>query len=183
MPLRAGSLEALRADPGERAEQYRAVGIFITQHCHVLLALWDGNGEEMAAGGSAEVVSFKRNGVPLPISGSPRMSLDASEGGPGIEIVTPRMKEASAPEQVAVRPWGRQVIKRYRGGMLRRGWRRLATFAAHVLHREVADERSKLPTAERVELEAWEHFASLIDLTCRFNRDAAALARTPDGAA
>jgi hypothetical protein len=181
MPLQGRSLQAIAADHKLRAEQYRAVGIFITQHCHVLLALWDGNAEEMAAGGSAEVVSFKRDGIPLIVSGSPRTSLDASEVGPVIEIVTPRVKETNAADRVALRPWGRGVIRRYRGGIIRRGWRRLAAFAGHILHREVADPRSKLPPAQRRELEGWEHFASLIDLTCHFNRDAAAFAGRPAG--
>src|SRR6516164_1664663 len=65
MPLRGTSLEAVRTDRAKRAEQYRAVGIFITQHCHVLLALWDGDAANPAAGGSAEVVGFKRDGIPL----------------------------------------------------------------------------------------------------------------------
>src|SRR5262245_5965511 len=83
MPFTSGnSREAVRADGKKRAEQYRAVGVFITQHCHVLLALWDGSDEDMAAGGSAEVVTFKRKGIPLTISWSPRASLDASEVGP-----------------------------------------------------------------------------------------------------
>ena len=115
MPLHA-SLEAIRADGKKRAEQYRAVGIFITQHCHVLLALWDGDDQDMAAGGTAEVVTFKRGGIPLMVSGSPRASLDASEVGPVIEIVTPRMKETSSAKEVAIRPWGRAVITRHRGG-------------------------------------------------------------------
>jgi hypothetical protein len=182
MPLQGRSLELIAKDGRQRAEQYRAVGIFITQHCNALLALWDGNEGKIAAGGSAEVVTFKRDGIPLIVSGSPRMSLDASEIGPVIEILTPRLKEASAVSQVAVLPWGREVIGQYRGGIVRRGWHRLAAFAAHVLHREVADERSKLPTAERRKLEAWEQFGSLIGLTYHFNRDAAALASNPDGA-
>jgi hypothetical protein len=183
MPLQGRSLELIAKDSRQRAEQYRGVGIFITQHCNVLLALWDGNDGKIAAGGSAEVVTFKRDGIPLIVSGSPRMSLDASEIGPVIEILTPRLKEASAVSEVAVLPWGREVIRQYRGGIVRRGWHRLAAFAAHVVHREIADERSKLPTAERRKLEAWEQFGSLIDLTYHFNRDAAALASKPDGAA
>ena len=144
MPLYAGSLEAIRADGKNRAEQYRAVGIFITQHCHVLLALWDGDDQDMAAGGTAEVVTFKRGGIPLRVSGSPRASLDASEIGPVIEIVTPRMKETSSAKEVAVRPWGRAVITHYRGGITRRSWRAVAGFVAHLLRREVEDERGKL---------------------------------------
>jgi hypothetical protein len=181
MPL-LDTPEAVRADPQARAAQYRAVGIFINQHCHVLLALWDGDSKDMAAGGTAEVVTFKRNGIPLTVSGSARESLDASEIGPVIEVVTPRVKESSAADRVAVRPWGRAVIARYRGGALRRGLRSIAAFLAHVFGREFGDERSKLPTDQRWELESWESFEALIGLTRRFNQDAARLAGSVDGA-
>ncbi len=183
IPLHGTSLETLRADRQKRAEQYRAVGIFITQHCHVLLALWDGDDKDMAAGGSAEVVTFKRGGIPLIVSGSPRASLDASEIGPVIDIVTPRVKETSATDQVAVRPWGKAVIRRYRGGVIRRGWRRVAEFVAHLSRREIEDERPSLPIKDRRELETWESFEALIDLTRHFNREAASLAKKPDGPA
>src|SRR5262249_55880228 len=119
MPLYGKSLEAVQTDPAQRAAQYRKVGIFINQHCHVLLALWDGNDKDMAVGGTAEVVSIKRNGLPFAISGSARESLDASEIGPVIEVVTPRMKQTGSVDGVAVRPWGPAVIARYRGGVLR----------------------------------------------------------------
>jgi hypothetical protein len=183
MPLHAASLEAIRADGKKRAEQYRAVGIFITQHCHVLLALWDGDGEDMATGGTAEVVTFKRGGIPLMVSGSPRASLDASEIGPVLEIVTPRMKETSSAKEVAVRPWGRAVITHYRGGIIQRTWRNVAGFVAHLLRREVEDERGKLSPNDRRELETWENFEALIDLTVKFNRDAAPIEISTDGPA
>jgi hypothetical protein len=181
MPLHA-SLEEIRSDPAKRAEQYREVGIFIDQHCHVLLALWDGDEKDIAVGGSAEVVMFKRNGLPFTVSGSARESLDASEIGPVIEVVTPRVKETSRPAEVAVRPWGRAVIAHYRGGVLRRGLRKIAAFMAHVLHREFADERSKLPLDQRRELESWESFDALLGLARRFNQDAARLAGSADDA-
>src|SRR5712691_11464799 len=213
MPLHGTSLEALRADRKKRAEQYRAVGIFIAQHCHVLLALWDGNNDNMAMGGSAEVVAFKRHGVPLRVSGSPRAdepgsggvsgartlewprwplaslasaaraSLDASEVGPVIDIITPRMKDASTADQVAVRPWGRDIIRRHHGGIIRRAWHHAAAFVAHLFRRELHDARSGLPVAERRELETWENFEALIDLTRKFNRDADRLAATSRGPA
>jgi hypothetical protein len=50
MPLHAASLELLRTDQEKRNEQYRVLGIFIIQHCHVLLALWDGNDNDMSQG-------------------------------------------------------------------------------------------------------------------------------------
>jgi hypothetical protein len=184
MPLQQGStLEALRTDQARRNEQYRALGIFITQHCHVLLALWDGNDKEMSPGGTAEVVTFKRAGIPLMVSGSPRASLDASEIGPVIEVTTPRVKEASTATEINVRPWGKDVIRRHRGGTLQRAWRYLATFIAHVFRRELEPERSKLAAQERHELETWENFTALIELTRQFNRDAAALTRAANGEA
>ena len=98
-----------------------------------------------------------------------------------IELVTPRMKETSTADKVMVRRWGREVIKRYRGGIIRRFLRHVAAFFAHFFHREFGDERSKLPIDERRELESWESFGVLIRLTRRFNRDAAALASSTDG--
>src|SRR5262249_24623274 len=74
MPFVAGSsLEAVRSDHTKRNEQYRAVGLYITQHCNVLVALWDGNDKNPAAGGTAEVVSFKRRGIPMAVSNSARI--------------------------------------------------------------------------------------------------------------
>jgi hypothetical protein len=137
----------------------------------------------MAAGGTAEVVTFKRNGIPLAVSGSARESLDASEVGPAIEVVTPRMKDTSRAKEVVVRPWGRAIIKRHRGGIIRRGLRHVAAFLAHFFHRDFGDARSKLPIDQRRELEAWESFEALIKLTRRFNRDVAVLAGSADGPA
>jgi hypothetical protein len=183
MPLHGGSLELIRSDAKKRAEQYRAVGVFIAQHCHVLLALWDGDRKDVAAGGTAEVVSFKRDGVPLTVSGSARACLDGTEIGPVIEVQTPRMKEGSAPDRIVVRPWGRAVIQRYRGGGIRRIWRVLAGFVGNVLRRHIEDKSAKLSAAHRHELETWENFEALIDLTRKFNRDAASIAGAPKGPA
>jgi hypothetical protein len=181
MPLQA-SLEAVRTDRQKRNAQYRAVGIFITQHCHVLLALWDGDDKDMSAGGTAEVVQYKREGIPLLVSGSPRASLDASEIGPVIEVVTPRMKETSAAEAISVRPWGKAVVGKFGGGLLRRGWRNVVSFVAHLCWRELSDERAKLTATERCALETWENFQALIELNRQFNADAAGLAQEPNGA-
>jgi hypothetical protein len=183
MPLQGVSIEALRADQDKRNAQYRALGIFIVQHCHVLLALWDGNEIESSPGGSAEVVTFKRDGIPLKVSGSPHMSLDASEIGPVIEIQTPRMKAANGTVEIFVRPWGKDVIRRHHGSTFRRTCRAAATFVAYLLWREARDERFKLPARERQELASWENFEVLIGLNRQFNEDAAFLSKRPDGSA
>jgi hypothetical protein len=181
MPLQGASLEAIRVDQDKRNAQYRALGIFIVQHCHVLLALWDGNEIEPSPGGSAEVVMFKRDGIPLAVSRSARLSLDASEIGPVIEILTPRMKNANGSIEIAVRPWGKDVIGRYRGGALRRSRRAASSFIAHFFGRELDHERSKMSDRERREFAAWENFEVLIDLDRHFNEDAASLLLRPDG--
>ncbi len=173
------SLAAVRVDAAKRGQQYRAAGLFIAQHANVLVALWDGNGAAMAPGGTAEVVAFKRRGIPLDIAGSARASLDASEIGPVIHVITPRRKETSAAQEVSVRPWGRAVIRRHHGGLPQRALRAAGVFIATVLGRDVADKRETLPDDERRELEAWETFAALTALTRTFNRDAAQLTLPP----
>src|SRR5262245_19261279 len=151
------SLDAVRADAAKREEQYRAVGLFIAQHANVLIALWDGGGA-MAPGGTAEVVAFKRRGIPLDIAGSARASLDASEIGPVIHVVTPRGKHTSAAEEVSVRPWGRAVYRHGDGTLPRRVLRAAQAFVANVLGRDSADRRERLSDDERCELETWETF-------------------------
>src|SRR5262245_5061167 len=177
------SLDAVRADPAKREEQYRAVGLFIAQHANVLIALWDGGGGAMAPGGTAEVVAFKRRGIPLDIAGSARASLDASEIGPVIHVVTPRRKETSAAEAVSVRPWGRAVYRHGDDTLPQRLLQTAEAFAANVLGRDIAERREQLSDDERRELEAWEAFEALTRLTRTFNSDAAQLtAPGPDRA-
>ncbi|KGM53309.1 hypothetical protein N800_07920 [Lysobacter daejeonensis GH1-9] len=62
LPLRRGSsLEAV-AQPGlARDQQYAQAGIFVSSHCHILLALWDGRDSDRL-GGTAQVVRFHLHG-------------------------------------------------------------------------------------------------------------------------
>ncbi len=177
------SLEAVRSNPKQRGEQYRAVGLFIIQHCNVLIAIWDGDESNMAAGGTAEVVKFARQGIPLEVSRSARASLDGSEIGPVIHVVAPRRKEGSPAGEVAVARWGRAVVRHHRGGPLTRACGHVGRFAGRLFGIERADIRAALPDAERRELDAWETFAVLIALTRQFNREAALLATAGRGAA
>ncbi len=169
------SLEAVRTSSEQRAQQYRAVGLFITQHCNVLIAIWDGDESNMAIGGTAEVVKFTREGIPLEVSRSARASLDGAEIGPVIHVLAPRRKEGSPAGRVAVQAWGRAVIRRSRGGALKRGRAALGGFAGHLFGAEAAADRAKLSDAQRRDLDAWETFAVLITLTRQFNREAASL--------
>ena len=134
--------ENVRDDPVCRAKQYRAVGVFIVQQCNVLIALWDGN-DDRAMGGTAEVVAFKREGIPLSVSRTAGNSLDGSEIGPVIHLVTPRMKTGTAATRVSVLPWGPDVASKPSNG-----------------------------TEPQDEVSAWETFVALSALTREFNTDA-----------
>src|SRR5215813_10059037 len=150
------SLATVRADAAKREEQYRAVGLFIAQHANVLIALWDGDGGPMSPGGTAEVVAFKRRGIPLEIAGSARAGLDASEIGPVIHVVTPRAKHRSTAEEVSVRPWGRAVYSQSHGTLPQRVLRAAQVFGGNVFGRDIDDQRERLSDDERRELETWE---------------------------
>jgi hypothetical protein len=174
MPFTSGnSIEAVRSDPNKRAEQYRAIGLFIVQNCDVLIALWDGSEKDMAVGGTGEVVTFKREGIPLAVSRSALASLDGSEIGPVIHILTPRMKAGSPASAVAIGPWGIEIVNRHRGGRFQRRFDGAKAFCAKLLRR--GEKATSLSPQEKHNLDAWEVFATLAALTHEFNNEAVAL--------
>jgi len=71
-----------------REKRYRAVGVFLAQQSHLVLALWDGQTTASTAGTSA-VVHLKLEGP----SGMPEAGLrplDAEDGGPVYHVHAPR---------------------------------------------------------------------------------------------
>jgi hypothetical protein len=98
-----------------------------------------------------------------------------------IHVVTPRKKLGSSSSTVGVRAWGRDIIKLHRGGTIRRLLQWAADSVAYLLGREPKDVTYGLPPESRLELEAWETFGNLIDLTREFNNEAAALTTTENG--
>ena len=65
LPLQPGSTPESVAVPGlARDRQYAQAGLFVSSHCHVLLALWDGQ-ESGRLGGTAQVVRFHLHGDPM----------------------------------------------------------------------------------------------------------------------
>jgi hypothetical protein len=156
------SLEAVRTFGEKRSLQYRRAGVFIVRHCDVLIALWDGTIDQ-GTGGTAEVVHFKRHGIPLDASGSARASLDAPEMGPVIHIVTPRAIREGTATAVSVPSWGAKLVKR-----------------------EI-DAARKRPSAKR-EIDAlktdhrlWEFFQASIKQSRKFNRAAVRLLASEAG--
>jgi hypothetical protein len=174
------SLEAVRGDTEKRAEQYRAVGLFIIRHCDILIALWDGDPRDLGAGGTGEVVRFKRDGIPLVVSGSTHDSLDQPEVGPVIHVVTPRRKIGSPASQVSVQPWGEEIIRRHRGNARHRVFNGLRESVAKLLGTTPEPSLTSPSDQESRDLETWENFGQLIGLTHQFNLEAATLEVSPE---
>jgi hypothetical protein len=156
-----------------RALQYREVGLFIVRHCHVLIALWDGDVSNMAVGGTAEVVRFKRDGIPLDVATSVRASLDAPEMGPVIHILTPRAKSSAPDMDVRIDRWGTGFVDWYRKSRPRPDHAAGGTPAATGVQR--SGEQLTAEVRERRQFESWEALATKAALTRRFNREAAKL--------
>lgn len=61
-PARGSNLDQI-SEPGEaRNRQYAQVGVFLSAHCHVLLAIWDGK-YSAELGGTGQVVKFHHDDV------------------------------------------------------------------------------------------------------------------------
>jgi hypothetical protein len=62
LPLRQGKhIDDVAAYGSARDAQYAQAGIFVSSHCHILLALWDGKPSDQL-GGTAQVVHFHLHG-------------------------------------------------------------------------------------------------------------------------
>ena len=170
IPLAAGSTEnGVKVFGPERDRQYREAHRFIAQHCHVLIALFDGNDDDITVGGAAESVRFNRHGIPSGIRGSAQSGLDGSEIGPVIQIVTPRKAVKTTASEVKVVPWGAKVK-----GASARGLGKLAgkgsTGKGAGAPSEVTDDDARA-------VRAWDQFRAVAALTTRFNREARARAQ------
>ncbi len=85
--------EEMPAQGDFRNHAYRQAGIYVSSHCHILLALWDGRPGEYGCG-TAEAVGFALEGVCSPENGLPVR--DA--GNTAVwHVFTPREKDESGP--------------------------------------------------------------------------------------
>src|SRR5262249_51167357 len=82
------SVEQMR-DHECRNQQYKNVGRYVAQHCHILLALWDGQ-EKQAEGGTSQIVNMKLRVSTPDATPDADIVLNAPELGPVIHVVTPR---------------------------------------------------------------------------------------------
>jgi hypothetical protein len=165
IPLAVGSTESgVRVFGPERDRQYREANLFIARHCHVLIALYDGNDDDITVGGAAETVKFNRDGIPGGILESAHSALDGAEIGPVIHVVTPRKAVKTTASEVRVVPWGNKAK-----GASPRGLGRVLTGAA-------AKKPADLTVEEARSARAWTQFRAIAALTTRFNREAKARA-------
>ena len=103
--LAAGESTAL---PGAaRDRQYAQAGMFVSSHCHVLLALWDGR-ESDRLGGTAQVVRYHLHGALY--GDAERRHAAASLLGPDQENVVFHVPVARQGEEGAVQGQGRWLV-------------------------------------------------------------------------
>lgn len=97
--LLAASARVVVTSPS-REHGYVAVGRFITQYSHLVVAFWDGTSSR-GAGGTADVIHMRLTGEVL------SSSIDAvpylPDIGPVVQIVTPRASEPRPNEAFAIR--------------------------------------------------------------------------------
>ena len=84
--------EEMPAQGDFRNHAYRQAGIYVSSHCHILLALWDGRPGEYGCG-TAEAVGFALEGVCGPENGLP-----VRHAGNTLvwHVITPRGEDESA---------------------------------------------------------------------------------------
>jgi len=78
----------------DRRMLYANCGAYIARRSFELIALWDGK-ESSKIGGTAEVVGFRLDGIPMPYAPEER-AYDPSLCGPVIQIFTPRGRDEAA---------------------------------------------------------------------------------------
>ncbi|MBX7247307.1 MAG: hypothetical protein K1X53_17565 [Candidatus Sumerlaeaceae bacterium] len=94
----------VRKDSEARDQQYVQVGAYIAQHSQILLALWNGLDPNLP-GGTAQIVKFKREGIPEQWS-SRHSPLDPVDTGPVYHLLTPRQKTS----ELAGKPYELRVL-------------------------------------------------------------------------
>jgi hypothetical protein len=101
LPFTPGNTADLAREHGHnRDRQYAQLGVFLSAHCHVLLALWDGR-DSGELGGTAAVVNFHQNdmmpGYTSRAAASQRMLAD-DESDLVYHIVCSRDRPGGAPQ-------------------------------------------------------------------------------------
>ena len=123
LPTVPGEGDAATAGPA-RDRQYSQLGVFISSHCQLLLALWDGQAGD-GIGGTADVVAFHLHGeMPgLPAGDAPPNLLADDDSDLVFHVHAPRSRESGA----AARPprWLLRAAEHPGGDPMPEGYRRL----------------------------------------------------------
>jgi len=184
MPLAPGSsLDDIKTFGPKRDLQYREANLFIAQHCHVLIALWNGDERDPAIGGTAEMIGYKRHGIPLHVSASARAGIDCIECGQVIHVVANRSNSNSAPRPSGIRPWVGNAGVAPRSDVARRALHVFAEFIFLLFGFSAPRGSAKLSATEARERDAWADFKDLTTLTRRFNEESTGLAFSRHGPA
>lgn len=90
------------APEADRNHAYAAAGAFVVSHSEILIALWDGNEDEMR-GGTSQIVRFALRGVPADYLSRSREALRSNETGAVYHI--PVRRQSSTPKPEAQPAW------------------------------------------------------------------------------
>ena len=95
LPLAEGNTEKNIATEEARKKQYSALGQYLVDHCHILIALWDGKDSGLD-GGASWVVNLQLGKLQPPKlqrrgEADDEGLLDPPDAGPVYHIVTPRL--------------------------------------------------------------------------------------------
>ena len=100
LPLLPGATPRSIVEPGTaRTRQYAQVGVFLSAHCHVMLAIWDGK-ESDRLGGTASTVRFHQHDVMpgyTPRVTSSKLNLTEDESDLVYHVVCSRDRPDGAP--------------------------------------------------------------------------------------
>jgi hypothetical protein len=95
--MRSSADSAITTHGPARDLLYLDAGAYVVRHCHVLIALWDGEtADPEPVGGTSQIVRYRLNGLPEPYAQMPN-PLDAAAAGPVIHVVTPRTSNRQMP--------------------------------------------------------------------------------------
>ena len=127
LPLAEGNDPASVCLPGPaRDRQYAQLGVFISSHCQVLLALWDGTASD-AAGGTSDVVRYHLHGE-MPGLGrvdAPPNLLADDDSDLAFHIVCSRMRHDARADGALGTHWLTRGARSEGAGPMPDGYRRL----------------------------------------------------------
>jgi hypothetical protein len=148
MTLPEGDLERLR-DPGPlRDRQYLLAGLYVANHCHLLVALWDGC-ENGGLGGTAQIVRYYLGG-PLPgarrASDNLRQMLAGDDDSLVLHVPVRRQSDQKASMPAATARWLTNSGRISTSSEIPRDYRR-------IFERMQTFERDRLRHAARVPMD------------------------------